>query len=104
LQVTLYIHARDVLVGAAQEGARLAAEDGRGLEDGYARVHALVRAGLGDALERVEPRGEVEPDFVRMHIQSRLRPVLPLPIPGGLPVEGHASVSRERFRPGGVSR
>ena len=29
LQVVLYVHARDVLVTSVQEGARLAAEDGR---------------------------------------------------------------------------
>ena len=31
VQVVLYVHARDVLVGAVQEGARLASEDGRGV-------------------------------------------------------------------------
>ena len=44
LQVALYAHARDVVLASAQEGARLAAEDGRGLEDGYARVATLARA------------------------------------------------------------
>jgi Flp pilus assembly protein TadG len=101
VQITLYIHARDVLVAAAQEGARLAAEDGRRLEDGYVRTHALVRAGLGEAVQPVEPRGRVDADVVEMRIDSALRPILPLPIDGGLPINVRASVSRERFRPGG---
>jgi hypothetical protein len=103
-QVALYLHARDVLVAAAQEGARLAAEDGRHLEDGYERVRSLVRAGLGDAVERVEPRGQQDAELVEMHIESALRPILPIPIGDGLPIVVHASVSRERFRPGGGSR
>jgi hypothetical protein len=102
LQVTLYIHARDVLVAAVQEGARLAAEDGRSLADGYARARGLVRAGLGAAVEPVEPRGHADGELVEMRIDSALRPILPLPIQGGLPIHVQATVSRERFRPGGV--
>jgi TadE-like protein len=103
LQLTLYIHARDVLVAAAQEGARLAAEDGRSLEDGYARVRRLVRAGLGSAVEPVEPRGRLDADLVEMRVESALHPILPLPIERGLPIHVQATVSRERFRPGGGS-
>jgi hypothetical protein len=101
LQVTLYIHACDVLVGAAQEGARLAAEDGRTLEDGYQRVRDLARAGLGSSVEAFEPRGRMAAEVVEMRIDSELRPILPLPIAGGLPIHAEASVTRERFRPGG---
>src|SRR4051794_18996960 len=50
LQVVLYAHAHDVLTSAVQEGARLAAEDGRRLDEGYARAEALVRAGLGTSV------------------------------------------------------
>jgi len=101
LQITLYVHAYDVLVAAAQEGARLAAEDGRSLEDGYARVRGLVKAGLGSAVEPIEPRGRLDSELVEMRIDAALRPILPLPIQGGLPIHARATVSRERFRPGG---
>jgi hypothetical protein len=103
LQVTLYIHACDVLVAAVQEGARLAAEDGRSLEDGYQRARALARAGLGGAVEPIEPRGRADAELVELRIDSALRPILPLPIGNGLPIQVQASVSRERFRPGGAS-
>jgi hypothetical protein len=103
LQVTLYIHARDVLLAAVQEGARLAAEDGRSLEDGYQRARVLARAGLGSAVEPLEPRGRLDPELVEMRIDAALRPILPLPIGTGLPIQVQASVSRERFRPGGAS-
>ena len=45
LQLVLYAHARDVVIGSVQEAARLSAEDGRGLDEGYARARALITAG-----------------------------------------------------------
>ncbi len=101
LQVALYAHARDVLLGAAQEGARLAAEDGRSLDDGLARVSELARAGLGTTVEplRTQVRGDAE--LVEVSIDTSLSPILPLPVPDGLPLHVRASMSRERFRPNG---
>ena len=63
LQFVLYAHARDVLTSAAQEGARLAAEDGRGLDEGLARARALIAAGLGasvDPFSSYSMRGSLE--------------------------------------------
>jgi hypothetical protein len=101
LQFALYAHARDVLAGAVQEGARLAAEDGRTLDDGFDRVHDLVRAGLGSAVAPVEPRGSRGDELVRITLDAELRPILPLPVGRGLPLHVEATVARERFRPGG---
>ena len=101
LQFALYEHARAVLASAVQEGARLAAEEGRGLEDGYARARRLSETGLGASVERVEPDGAASPEVVEMWIDTQLRPILPLPISGGLPIHVRAVVARERFRPGG---
>jgi len=101
LQVILYAHARDVLISAAQEGARLAAEDGRSLDEGLARCQALITAGLGSSLEPVRLDGQRGPELVELQVDSALRPIVPLPVAGGLPlhVSGHAA--RERFRPAG---
>jgi TadE-like protein len=105
LQVVLYAHARDVVISAAQEGARLAAEDGRGLDDGYARVRELVRAGLGSSVGAVRIEGTRGPEVVEMRVESRLRPILPLPASDGgeasLPLGATGRAARERFRPGG---
>jgi hypothetical protein len=101
LQVALYAHARDVLLGAAQEGARLAAEDGRTLDDGYTRVADLARAGLGSTVAPLETRARFDPELVELTIDTSLSPILPLPIRGGLPLHVRASVSREHFRPNG---
>jgi hypothetical protein len=104
LQVVLYAHARDVLISAAQEGARLAAEDGRGLDEGYARATALIAAGLGTSVEPVRLGGGMDDELVAMRIDAALRPILPLPFVHDLPMSAVSRVARERFRPGGVGR
>ena len=99
LQLVLYAHARDVVIGSAQEAARLSAEDGRGLDEGYARARALVIAGLGTSLDSLTISGSMDADVVRVRMEAGLRPVLPLG--AALPLHAEAFVARERFRPGG---
>jgi TadE-like protein len=104
LQVVLYTHARDVLTSAVQEGARLAAEDGRGLQEGYARAQALVTAGLGTSVEPVRLEGSLDGESVALKIDANLRPILPLPLVERLPIHAEGRVARERFRPAGGGR
>jgi Flp pilus assembly protein TadG len=104
VQVVLYAHARDVLLSSVQEGARLAAEDGRLLEDGYARAETLVAAGLGTSLDTLQLAASLDNDVVEVSADARLRPVVPLPVADGLPLHVEAWVTRERFRPGGGGR
>ena len=99
LQLVLYAHARDVVTSSVQEAARLSAEDGRGLEKGYARARVLIGAGLGSSLDPVALSGSMDADVVRMRVDASLRPILPLP--ATLRVQAEAWVARERFRPGG---
>jgi len=99
LQLVLYAHARDVAVSSVQEAARLAAEDGRGLDDGYARARALIAAGLGSSLDPLKITGSLDADVVHVRIEASLRPILP--VGAALPVNAEAWVARERFRPGG---
>jgi hypothetical protein len=101
VQLMLYAHARDVVTSSVQEAARLAAEDGRNLDEGYSRARALVTAGLGSSLDALQIDGRVEAEVVRVRIDTALRPILPLPFAGGLPIHAEAWVARERFRPGG---
>jgi hypothetical protein len=101
LQVVLYAHARDVLVSAVQEGARLAAEDGRGLAEGYARAQVLTTAGLGGSVELLDLDGSQDADLVALRVDARLRTILPLPLVESLPIHAEGRVARERFRPAG---
>jgi hypothetical protein len=101
LQVVLYVHARDVLLTSVQEGARLAAEDGRVLDDGLSRAQTLVAAGLGHALDPVHLSVSADEQVVTLSADAALRPIIPLPWVDRWPVRAVARVSRERFRPGG---
>lgn len=104
LQVVLYAHARDVLASAVQEGARLSAEDGRGLDAGYARAEAFVRGGLGRSVDPLRLVGSFDDEVVAFRVDAALRPILPLPMVDELPLHAEASVARERFRPVGGAR
>jgi hypothetical protein len=104
LQVMLYAHARGVLTSAVQEGARLAAEDGRDLNDGYARAEALVTAGLGSSVDPVRLDGRLDAEVVSVSVDAHMRPILPLPLVNDLPIHVEGRVARERFRPGGGTR
>jgi Flp pilus assembly protein TadG len=102
LQVSLYAHARSVVESSVQEGARLAAEDGRFLEEGSQRARALVAAGLGNSVEPLQLTGSADPELVVLRADTALRPIVPLLLPGGLPIHIQVSIARERFRPGGA--
>src|SRR5918911_3753524 len=80
LQVVLYAHARDVLLSSVQEGARLAAEDGRLVDDGYARAQTLLTAGLGNSLDALQVAASLDDDVVAVRAEASLRPILPLPL------------------------
>src|ERR1051326_5360713 len=101
VQVVLYAHAHDVLVSAVEEGARLSAEDGRSLDDGLNRARQLVTAGLGSSVEPLLVDGKRDDELVTLRADASLRPILPLPLPGGLPIRAVGRVVRERFRPAG---
>jgi hypothetical protein len=96
LQVGLALHTRNVLVAAAQEGARLAANADRSPADGVARTREVVAGSLGAGLaERLEVT-PLPPDaasglpVVGIRVRGPL-PFLFAPVgPLQVTVEGHA--------------
>jgi hypothetical protein len=102
VQVVLYAHARAVLTSAVQEGARLAAEDGRRLDEGFARARAVASAGLGRSVDPLRVEGMADDEVVVIRAAASMRPILPLPSVDALPVQAESHVARERFRPGGA--
>jgi hypothetical protein len=94
LQVGLVLHARNVMVSAAQEGARFAANADRGPVEGVARTRAALAGSLGaDLVARMDvtplpPAGE--PRAVGIRVSGPL-PFVFVPVgPLRLTVEGHA--------------
>jgi Flp pilus assembly protein TadG len=57
VQFALYVHAENVTIGAAQDGARVAAEVDRGVSDGVATTQSLLQAGLGAEASSVAVQG-----------------------------------------------
>jgi len=101
LQVALYFHARDVLVAAAQDGARLAAEEGGAPAEGVARARLLIAAGLGSSVTEPWVDARADEDEVALHVSADLRPIVPIPMDAGLPIDVTARVAHEHFRPDG---
>src|SRR4029450_9368007 len=76
VQVVLYAHARAVLTSAVQEGARLAAEDGRRLDEGFARARAVASAGLGRSVDPLRLEGMADDEVVVIRAAASMRPIL----------------------------
>jgi Flp pilus assembly protein TadG len=100
LQVALYVHALNVVTGAVQEGARVAAAEDRTLGDGVAHAQALLRDGLGRGAGDVALKGTDGGDAVALEASGQLRAVIPWTADAGLPLRARAVVSKERFRAG----
>ena len=103
VQFALYVHAENVVIGSVQDGARVAAEDGRSLDEGLAHTRALLQAGLGPTAANVSVTGAEGVDAVVVEAQGGLSAIIPWAGGGMLPLRARAVMSKERFRggPGG---
>jgi Flp pilus assembly protein TadG len=109
VQGALYVHARDVVLGAAREGAHTAAMEhdtiDAALLDGQSRAQAILVAGLGRYARDI-PVLPAEDDGgnVVVDIAGSFPLLLPGPGQGGrltVPLVARARASREVFRPQG---
>ncbi len=98
IQLTLYLHAQNVVRGACQEGARVASA---GPEDrlaaGVARADALIAAGLGRSGRGVTVRGSADADTVTIAATGSLPLILPWVGGGTLPLSTRVVYQKERF-------
>jgi hypothetical protein len=97
-QFALFYHAQMVVIGAVQDGARVAAAADRTVADGVAHAQALLDAGLGRAAADVSLEGTDGGDAVAIEARGRLRAVIPWVADVRLPLQARAVVSKERFR------
>jgi hypothetical protein len=101
VQFALVAHAYNVVTGAAQDGARVAAAVDRTLADGEAHTTALLRAGLGRSATvsvsgAQRPAGS--PEVVEIAVQAGLQPIVPWLGEATIPLRSRAAMSKERFR------
>ena len=100
VQFALFVHAQGVVTGAVQDGARVAAAEGRTAADGVAHAQALLGAGLGRSARDVTVRGSEGGETVALEADGRLRTIVPWVADATLPLGARAVVSKERFRAG----
>jgi Flp pilus assembly protein TadG len=100
VQFALFVHAQGVVTGAVQDGARVAAAEGRTVGEGVAHAEALLDAGLGRSARDVTVRGSEGGGTVALEAQGRLRAIVPWVADATLPLGARAVVSKEGFRAG----
>jgi len=100
LQFAIYEYSQNVVTESVQEGARIAAEEDRGVSDGVAYAQTLLQAGLGPSAAQVQVRGSDGGDAVAIQAQGQLKLIIPWAVNAGLPLEARAVMSKEKFRVG----
>jgi Flp pilus assembly protein TadG len=100
VQFALFVHAQGVVTGAVQDGARIAAAEGRTPADGVTHAEALLDAGLGRSARDVTVRGSEGGGTVALEAQGRLRAIVPWVADATLPLGARAVMSKEGFRAG----
>ena len=103
VQFALYVHAENVVIGAVQDGARVAADSDQTVSDGIAHARTIVQAGLGATASSIAVQGSDDGQEVTISATGRLPTILPGGPSVSLPLKARASVSKERFvvGPGG---
>lgn len=76
-QMALWTWARNVAVNAAHEGARVAAEPGRPLDDGAVRTRQLLHDGLGGGASAFVVHAEQSSDEVEIDARGDAPVILP---------------------------
>jgi len=99
IQFALLIYAQNVVTGAVQDGARVAAADGGTVADGVARTETLVRAGLGQSTT-VAVQGSAGTGVVAIEAHGQLRTIIPWVSDASLPLRARAVMSKEHFSVG----
>jgi len=95
-QFGLWWHAQHVVLGAAQDAARIVASEDAIPAAGRARALELLRAGLGRDAAGATVQIRRDPELTQVTVTARLRPLLP--IGAGIRLRATAHSHTERFR------
>jgi len=95
VQFGLWWHAQHVVLGAAQDAARIMAAEGGTPAAGRVRAIDLLRAGLGRDANSATVHVQRDPRLARATVTARLRPLLPI----GRGIRLHASATSHTEQP-----
>jgi Flp pilus assembly protein TadG len=103
VQFALFAHAENVVTGAVQDGARVAAATDRSIADGIGDTQAILNAGLGPSANILSVTGNDDGQTVTIDAQGTLQLIIPWVGNGTVPIQAQATVSKEHFQvgPGG---
>ena len=100
VQFALVYHAKDVATTAAQEGARLAAAEGRTPTEGAARAREVLESGLGKTGREFSVTALDTGETVVVPADGDYPLIIPF-VPGGsIPIQAEAESHKEGFRSG----
>jgi len=94
-QFGLWWHAQHVVLGAAQDAARVVAAEGGTPAAGRVRAIDLLRAGLGRDANTATVHVQRDPRLARATVTARLRPLLPI----GRGIRLHATATSHTEQP-----
>jgi len=100
VQFALVYHARDVATTASQEGARLAAAEGRTPAEGAARARDVLQSGLGRTGSEFTVTAQDTGESVVVRAEGDYPLIIPFVIARSIPIEAQAEVRKEEFRSG----
>jgi hypothetical protein len=104
LQFGLWYHARQVALGAAQEGARVAAAEGGTAEAGEERALLVFQSGIGGLAGSSRVDASIDAESVSVSISATLNGLLPFPGLSEFRLDSTATSYREGFRPARAGR
>jgi len=99
--VALWLHAQNIVIAAAQEGATVASREGGTALAGRQAATEFLQAGLGpsaDVIQQVQV--QLDADTATVEIAGQWQ-VPPLGALVRVPLHARANMLREAFRPGG---
>jgi Flp pilus assembly protein TadG len=100
VQFALVYHARDVASTAVQEGARLAAAEGRTPAEGETRAHEVLESGLGPSASGFSVTAQNTGETMVVQTEGDYPLFIPWVTGRSIPIEARAEVWREGFRSG----
>jgi Flp pilus assembly protein TadG len=100
VQFALVYHAKDVATTAAQEGARLAAADGRTPAEGAARARDVLQSGLGHTGSEFRVTAQDTGETVVVQAKGDYPLIIPWVTGRSIPIEAAGEVHKEGFRSG----
>jgi Flp pilus assembly protein TadG len=100
VQFALVYHAKDVASTAAQEGARLAAAEGRTPAEGVARAREVLESGLGGTGREFTVTAQDTGETVVVQAEGDYPLIIPWVTGKGIPIGAEAEVHKEGFRSG----